>query len=72
MLKPLNKRMSQEDISLIAIAAIDLLSNEQRLALRNDLEANGYTKLPRNLYYNYDTQEWIGFPNITASEAANG
>ncbi len=38
---------------------IDTLTNEQRKQLRDELLKDGYKHLPRNLFYNYKTQEWI-------------
>jgi len=35
------------------------LNNEEKKQLREELEALGHTNLPRNLYFNYETQEWI-------------
>lgn len=39
--------------------AIDLMTDEQRIKLREKLENMGVEKLPRNLFYNYSTQKWI-------------
>jgi hypothetical protein len=38
---------------------IDSLSNAERIEYRSILTGFGITELPRNLYYNYNTQEWI-------------
>ena len=35
------------------------MNNEQRKEFREELLALGHTELPRNLYFNYETQEWI-------------
>jgi len=42
-----------------AIDHINSLNNSERLLLREYCENNGAVKLPRNLYYNYKTQQWI-------------
>ena len=39
-------------------AYVNTLNNEQRKTLREKLETDT-NKLPRNLYFNYETQEWI-------------
>ena len=41
------------------VEAVNMLTNEQRKELRNRMETLGVTTLPRNLYFNYQTQEWI-------------
>ena len=41
------------------IDTVNKMSNEGRKELREELEAMGMEDLPRNLYYNYETQEWI-------------
>jgi len=46
------------DTEKALIEAIDLMTNEQRIELRTKLEAQGQP-VPRNLYFNYSTQEWI-------------
>ena len=47
--------MSNTEITEIA----QTLNNEQRKQFREELIALGKTELPRLLYFNYDTQEWI-------------
>lgn len=54
----------------VSASAIDMLSDEQRIELRKELISNGITELPRNLYFNYETQRWIegdDFPSKKAS-----
>ena len=56
------KSESELDFALdTAIQAIDMLTDEQKITLRKALERQGNTCLPRNLYYNYQTQKWIGY-----------
>lgn len=43
----------------ILLRLIDTLNSAERVALRETLEAHGMKELPRNLFYNYETQEWI-------------
>ncbi len=38
---------------------IDDLSTAERLELRQFYMQQGIVELPRNLYYNYTTQEWV-------------
>lgn len=38
---------------------ISQLPNEDRLFVRRELQDRGVELLPRNLFYNYTTQEWI-------------
>jgi len=40
------------------IQMVDEMSTEERREFRTTLEKSG-APLPRNLYYNYETQEWI-------------
>ena len=40
--------------------AVDTLTHAERIELRTALEAMGYQKLVKNLYYDYDKQCWIG------------
>lgn len=49
-----------------AIPRIDLLSNEDRVTLRTVAAECGITEFPRNLYFNYETQEWIGMEEVEA------
>ena len=51
----MEKNMSNTEITEIA----QTLNNEQRKQFREELIALGKTELPRLLYFNYDTQEWI-------------
>jgi hypothetical protein len=53
------KQPTKEQFQTLAEEAIELLSDEQRIALRENMLANGFTVLPRNLFFNYETQKWI-------------
>lgn len=47
---------------------IDKLTNAQRVEVRLFAELMGVKELPRNLFFNYTTQEWIegpDFPKVT-------
>lgn len=44
---------------LICAQLIDALSNADRLRVRNGAILAGVKLLPRNLYFNYQTQTWI-------------
>ncbi len=39
--------------------AINDLTDDQRISMRNAAMEAGVQSLPRNLYYNYQTQRWI-------------
>jgi hypothetical protein len=38
---------------------IETLSDKVRVEVRDELVSLNVTELPRNLYYNYETQRWI-------------
>ncbi len=44
---------------LVACQLIDALDDSQRVAVRNACADAGIKALPRNLFYNYQTQAWI-------------
>ena len=46
-------------VQITAMEAINMLTSDQRRELREKLEAEKIEQLPRNLFYNYQTQEWI-------------
>lgn len=54
-----SKTVIISEAEMVTSAAIDMLTNEQRIALRERLIAAGVKLLPRNLYYNYEEQRWI-------------
>ncbi len=49
------KALAYSDLS----QALDALSRQDRINLREALIAYGYDKLMRNLSYDYDKQEWF-------------
>ena len=51
--------MDVESLQAEAMASIDKLSTPERRWIREELEAEGYKTMPRNLFYNYSTQEWV-------------
>lgn len=42
-----------------AMHTISELDNMTRKEIRKELELEGHEEMPRNLFYNYQTQEWI-------------
>ena len=48
-----------KDSLLVVCSLIDALDDSQRVAVRNACADAGVTTLPRNLFYNYQTQAWI-------------
>ena len=55
-----NQRKEEQDAWTILPEAINMLTTEQRRELKAKLEQNWQgLSMPRNLVFNYQTQEWI-------------
>lgn len=64
------KQLRSQDPTLAVM--IDALSDNQRIELRNAATKAGIKALPRNLYFNYATQQWITcnqWPSIQGSQS---
>ena len=48
--------------------AVNELTNAERIEVRQLALAMGAKALPRNLYYNYETQEWIEGPDFPSTK----
>jgi hypothetical protein len=60
----LYKECIENDPSYLLTDALDNLTDGEKIIFRDHLQALGFTKLPRNLYYNYTKQYWITCPNF--------
>ncbi len=53
------KSAKADDQMLLVAGLIDGLSDGERVMVRTEAMAQGVELLPRNLYFNYETQVWI-------------
>jgi hypothetical protein len=49
---------------------IDALPHSERIKLREELEAEGFKKIARNLYFDYNQQVWIESANFPKKAGA--